>query len=665
MRSKKFVGILAGLFVFALGVPALAQDSYSWDFNEGSGTIVKDQTGQYDAKLGDVRVSSETDSPTGKAGDRSIWPVGGLRVEEETNTLFALADSPVTMEAWVKPGNNSGYMDLMRIGNSLKAGFSNGNMVFTLLGVVDLIVEVQVPLDKNWHHVAYVWEPGVGVRYFLDGQEVGYREEARMPRDFQNTWLSVGSDHTGGSPFFGVMDRFRLHNAVLTANQLDKVAGTVAPALDSTLVAYNFDETASPYASNSANAIPAVAMNPNAKDVAPEFSADTPTGQANDYAMYFDGNDRIMYDDNGTYFFDFIEESFTFQVWLKFNALEQTQARPVFFAYGAGGQGGYSFSFRPSSPAIQVEDAPTQQAGDRSIRPQKGLSVDTSFADLINGPLTIETWLKTDAFAETTDIMRIGNSIKAGFFSNKPVFTMLGIVDVNTTFDVPSDGAWHHVAYAWNPGVGVTFYLDGQEAEFVEATGMPREFTEDGMSVGADHGGNYTLTGLMDRFRVHNALLTAAQLDANATSPKAASANTIVDFGFDGAAPYSDSASGIPARFTSDKNMLTVTTFGIVDAHSNAVIPEDGKWHHVAAVFDYDAMEFRFYVDGQLSDTMEYLQGVNPAPLNLAYLYFGCEANGGAPYVGLLDRVRIFRGAMAQDELDYFEPVQVSEWSLY
>jgi hypothetical protein len=242
---------------------------------------------------------------------------------------------------------------------------------------------------------------------------------------------------------------------------------------------------------------------------------------------------------------------------------------------------------------------------------------------------------------------------------------MLGIVDVNTTFDVPSDGAWHHVAYAWNPGVGVTFYLDGQEAEFVEATGMPREFTEDGMSVGADHGGNYTLTGLMDRFRVHNALLTAAQLDANATSPKAASANTIVDFGFDGAAPYSDSASGIPARFTSDKNMLTVTTFGIVDAHSNAVIPEDGKWHHVAAVFDYDAMEFRFYVDGQLSDTMEYLQGVNPAPLNLAYLYFGCEANGGAPYVGLLDRVRIFRGAMAQDELDYFEPVQVSEWSLY
>lgn len=674
-RVKKSYLFVALALLCVQGSPASAQtpgEFYMWNFNEGQGTTVTDDSGQMAADLGFPNIQPtvvQEDSPSGQPGDRSIIP-GGLTVYDRVDPVLNLVQGPVTFEAWVKPDAAlTGNQDILRIGNSLKAGFTGNNILFTLLGIVDVNSQIPIPIDGEWHHIAYVWDPGVEVVFYLDGEEVAVVAETRAARAFQNSYMSIGSDHFGGSSLRAGIDRLRVHNAVLQADDLDSDAANPKPNLNETRVAYNFNETGAPFQNSTAASRPAIGLGPA---LVPTFSSDTPTGDAGDFSLQFDGDDRVRYDDNGIFLLDIIAEPFTFESWVKFNSAEQIAARPIMFAYGVGGQGGYSFSLRPAALGADpesVSDSPSGQASDRSVRPNSGLNAyeigSNPFTDLQQGPVTIEAWVKTGSLAGFTDIARIGNSIKVGFRDSNPVFTLLGVADVfanNTT--LPSTDSWHHIAYAWDPGVGITFYVDGQESEFVSATGAARAFNFDQLSIGASHTGTSPFPGLIDRLQIHHDLLDAGQLDSVAATPKATLPETVVSYSFDEAAmPYQNATSSTLAA-DDIANRLTVTTFGILDAHSNAEVPDDGQWHHIAAVFDWDEFEFRFYVDGQLADRYPYFQDINPAPNNQAFLYMGSESSGNY-YVGKLDRVKITRDILAPNELDWFEPTSISEWSLY
>ena len=220
---------------------------YMWNFNEGEGLTVADDSGQFTAQLGDpVRLPVvQNDSPSGQADDRSVIPYGGFEVDDSENPVLNLQQGPVTIEAWIKPVNLTGAQDIVRIGNSSRL-VSGTNLVFTLLGVVDVIPDVLIPVDNAWHHVAYAWEPGVGVTFYLDGAEVAYMEETRAAREFQNNLLSIGSSHDAGSVLQAGLDRLRIHHAVLEAGDLDSNAASVKALSDSVVVAYNFDEADSP-----------------------------------------------------------------------------------------------------------------------------------------------------------------------------------------------------------------------------------------------------------------------------------------------------------------------------------------------------------------------------------------------------------------------------------
>ncbi len=104
---------------------------------------------------------------------------------------------------------------------------------------------------------------------------------------------------------------------------------------------------------------------------------------------------------------------------------------------------------------------------------------------------------------------------------------------------------------------------------------------------------------------------------------------------------------------TSDRRVV-VTTYGIVDMFSNATIPDDGLWHHIAVVHDTAAGEMRFYVDGILGDTIPYTNGLQTR--DQTWFFFGTELTGILPYVGLLDRVELLNEALPADELD-FRPI--------
>jgi hypothetical protein len=114
---------------------------------------------------------------------------------------------------------------------------------------------------------------------------------------------------------------------------------------------------------------------------------------------------------------------------------------------------------------------------------------------------------------------------------------------------------------------------------------------------------------------------------------------------------------GLPGGYSfwvTTERKVGATTYGLLDFFSEAVVPDDGGWHHIAMVHE-NGVEARFYVDGVLGDTIAYTSGVNTtADTNL---YVGYETVSGDPmlnsFVGNIDRLIITGKALTPAELDF------------
>ncbi len=198
-----------------------------------------------------------------------------------------------------------------------------------------------------------------------------------------------------------------------------------------------------------------------------------------------------------------------------------------------------------SSPSGAVGDLSIQFKGVSSL----GADDPTGLLKIIEGPITIESWVQIDGFTNYwTGMVSWGFTYKMGISDDGQfLFTFFGIVDIYSGYSLlplVGDGMWHHLAAAWEPGVGVNFYVDGVAAGFAAETGSPREPTSTNFTVGGEDVGKVPFTGKMDRVRIHHALLTADQLDSVAATPKAALADTLVSYGFnEGKAPFKSAGS--------------------------------------------------------------------------------------------------------------------------
>lgn len=678
MKRIGILGLLLGLTLI-LNLGSFAQepgDVYMWEFNEGSGLIVTDNSKKFVANLGlaaDPTLIPEavTDTPSGKSGDYAVQITGSLVVDDRIDPILNIQDGPITIECWLKMDAFDSYRGILAYGASYKVGFDNDQLVFTFYGIEDVYSGITMTVDGQWHHVAWVWTPGTGVNFYMDGTLTAEVATTNTGRALQNNFLDIGSETGGDLPMLGKIDRVRVHKAILSESELDSVAATPKDVLVDTIVSYSFDEGKEPFKNGAAADRPAVNRTEfNASQMAPSFSQDTPTAKTTDYSLNFDGNDRVVFTDTQD-IMQFYDESFTFESWLKFDPAKQVSTdRFILFAYGVGGANGYSFSVRPGGvlPASS-SDSPSGKTEDRSIDPNSGLIADDStdpVLDIIEGPITCEAWVKLNSLTDWTDILRYGDTYKMGYHSNgNLLWTFLAVEDVDSGVPAPTDNAWHHVAMAWDPGVGVQFFLDGAEVANIATSNTNRAVQFNTLNIGTTNTGTSPLDGLLDRVRIHNAVLTAAQLDSDKANPKAPLTSTIVAYNFNETeAPYASSATAVrPATPRSPGSFLTVTTYGIIDEHSyKAMIPNDQKWHHVAAVHDM-GVEFRYYIDGKLEDQIAYTDGVRFA--EVYDFLIGAEAGGGLPYVGLLDRVKITRDALTEGKLDYFQPVSISEWALF
>lgn len=421
-------------------------------------------------------------------------------------------------------------------------------------------------------------------------------------------------------------------------------------------------------------------------------------------------------------------------------------------------EGVFGITPNPDAVVELVDDTPSGAAGDTAAffngtEVLIGSTGSQPFLDLVSSPVTIEAWIKSTDLTETfQDFFRYGSSLKFGISSGNLIFTHLAIADYPSGVPVIVD-EWHHVAAVFEPEVGTTFYMDGEEAAFVATTNFPRALQNNAFIMGGAGGSSFYF-GYMDRFRIHNAVLTPDELDSVADSPKAAMGSTLLSYEFNELPMANDAAedltltpqeqtilessfpewvagpTGEPGDFalyfngenarvsvqdpddalqldldllftleayvkyndlpqgrsiifsygipgtggysfsvTNDPRKVFVTTYGILDADNVSEIPNDDAWHHIAVVHDPDAAELRFYVDGELGDTLEYSGGVNFA-LDRNALYIGVEGFPGSnaavlPYKGYIDRVRLHISVLTPDQFSIVEVADVSDWSIH
>lgn len=186
-----------------------------------------------------------------------------------------------------------------------------------------------------------------------------------------------------------------------------------------------------------------------------------------------------------------------------------------------------------------TSNSPSGNPGDGSITFFGGgfLVADDStnaVLDITNGPITMEAWAYLPPVSSNiVGIASYGSSYKLGLRGGFLVFTLYGQKDItNLAGGFVFDSQWNHLVAAWNPGVGVDFYINGTH-NFVEYTNTSaaRPILNNYLSLGAETSGN-NFPGSLDRLRIHHAHLEATDLDSDALNPKAPLASTLVSYNF-------------------------------------------------------------------------------------------------------------------------------------
>lgn len=364
-RILKKTALRTGVFCagFCLAANALAAGTplLDFSFDEGKGTNVTDSVSKLVGLAGNYVDPANvpvvvTDSPSGAANDTAVslnygsaTTTGFLVVDDSANQILApTRTNAFTMETWVKmdPTDLRMFEGLGGYGSSYKLGLNTAQIQFTLFGIVDINSGLYMPADGAWHHVAVVWQPGVGATFYLDGGNETPIADTGAIRAFGNNYLVLGAESIVGNAIQGTIDRFRIHNAILTVDQLDSVAATPKAALSSTLVNFNFTESAPPFASSGTGTLQANPSNPYVAEASkPAFITDTPSGKTNDYALNFKAGDKVVVPDPSLLFaLDPADSSFTIQAWLKPGVLPNAEKSVIFFNNGPGGALAFSIS---------------------------------------------------------------------------------------------------------------------------------------------------------------------------------------------------------------------------------------------------------------------------------------------------------------------------------
>ncbi len=681
MNGKGFFIALFVMGLLGIPVPGYSQPVASFDFNEGSGSAITSEdgllTGILDGFGAPIGARVNSDSPSGADGDRSAQFNGteGLIAEDVDGGLLPLLVGPVTVEAWVKPDAfNETWVDIFRYGDTLKMGWNNGNLIFTFLGIVDIFPDVEIPTPVGeWHHVAATWEPGLGVVFYFDGEEITIIGEDRNPRDIAAPELTIGWSGSA-SIFEGSIDRFRIHNAIVPAEELDSDPANPKASLDSTVADFQFD-SGFPAESQGSVALTAVRPSEELDVFGAVVNQESASGVSGDNSVKFNGTEGLIADPGDNFFLDdLLFDSHTAEAWVKIDQFSETWVD--IFRYAASVKMGFNngnliYTYLGIIDIFPDIEIPVEPGEWHHVAVTVDLGIEVNF--YFDGELITSVPVEGAPRApdEASDLT-LGWSGSASILEGSIDRFRLHVGALSAD-ELDSDAA--------NPKEAFDNTLVYYEMDTIPVSNLGTD-PLDAVSPSQSSGpiSQFVLdspTGAQDDFSLFfngsgsNVMIEdpdgLLQMDSTPLTIEAylkfdelpQERSIIVSYGLPGG--YSFSVTG---------RNLFATTYGIKDFTEavNSIVPADNDWHHTAVVFDTDAGETRFHVDGALTDTVAYTGGINPT--DFQRLFLGVEKVSDDPeainpYEGFMDRVRIHNSVVAPEDFDIVTETPVQEWMVH
>ena len=211
---------------FAFSLPCSAAVIGHWLFNEGSGSIALDASGQ--GNHGTI-----VGQPQWVAGvDGSAIFFDGMNdyVSAEKSLLSDLAQ--FTIACWIKTDMSSADRSgLVGQNDCVEYGFVSPNTIQIWTPGGGSLNYTWPYDDTDWHHIAAVAD-GVSLTIYLDGRSVAAGGTATANYGASTFPLNIAGNgvfDAMGNAFIGQLDDVRVYSQALSAEELAGLAGHTAP----------------------------------------------------------------------------------------------------------------------------------------------------------------------------------------------------------------------------------------------------------------------------------------------------------------------------------------------------------------------------------------------------------------------------------------------------
>jgi hypothetical protein len=251
MCSRKWIALVCASGVVALSLSAIAgaaapkPDYLWWKFDEGSGTVAKDSSGN--GRDGTITNATWQMPGAGDIGSCLNFNSNGTVVNAAAGTgLNGLG--AVTFSLWIKSrvtNSDKGFIDgEAPSGNDSfctirydAAGANGGGTNVMKMGINSTSGEQQWETANNtqtteWQHVTMTWESGVGIRFYINGTlDTPSNVQAAGTGTITGCSTLIvgqgGKDAGGG--WNGFIDDVRIYTRALTADEVPQLLSFKSP----------------------------------------------------------------------------------------------------------------------------------------------------------------------------------------------------------------------------------------------------------------------------------------------------------------------------------------------------------------------------------------------------------------------------------------------------
>jgi len=195
-----------------------------WKFDEGSGTVTNDASGN---------------GNNGTLVNGAAWAVGkqGNALSfDGINSYVRIPDSPIlripgpfTIMLWLKPSSlDQGFRSFVNKYNNYLFQTANqspntGRLRVTFSGHALESPDYTLTLGE-WQHIAAVWD-GIYLKLYKNGTQVADSWEGPATPTAQASYLYIGCENGSSQYFNGLIDEVKIYNGALTAAEIVSECG--------------------------------------------------------------------------------------------------------------------------------------------------------------------------------------------------------------------------------------------------------------------------------------------------------------------------------------------------------------------------------------------------------------------------------------------------------